>query len=147
VAAGSDRSRRIRDTVEAALPDILLLGTDEQVRVAARAAIELAEGAVRTAELMVSLCDFIRRVWGLPPIPAGLALSGPGPTWPSAAKGRGEGGGKVGQDRGIGRGMGVLAAGGGRRRRGAQGTGRGGCASLLVNRPIRRSGPPSAIVA
>lgn len=32
----SDRARRIRDAVEAALSDILLLGTDEQVRLAAR---------------------------------------------------------------------------------------------------------------
>jgi len=31
-AGSSDRSRRIRDAVEAALSDILLLGTDEQVR-------------------------------------------------------------------------------------------------------------------
>ncbi len=30
----SDRARRIRDAVEAALSDILLLGTDEQVRLA-----------------------------------------------------------------------------------------------------------------
>src|SRR5499426_3521346 len=41
---GSDRSRRIRDAVEAALSDIILLGTEEQVRLAARAATELAEG-------------------------------------------------------------------------------------------------------
>src|SRR5690606_7049390 len=41
---GSDRSRRIRDAVEAALSDIILLGTDEQVRLAARAATELVAG-------------------------------------------------------------------------------------------------------
>src|SRR6201991_54197 len=34
----TDRSRRIRDSVEAALSDILLLGTEEQVRLAAFAA-------------------------------------------------------------------------------------------------------------
>ena len=37
-AEGSDRARRIRDAVEAALSDIILLGTDEQVRLAQRAA-------------------------------------------------------------------------------------------------------------
>src|ERR1700689_3661185 len=34
----SDRSRRIRDAVEAALSDIILLGTEEQVRLAAASA-------------------------------------------------------------------------------------------------------------
>lgn len=34
-ALRSDRSRRIRDAVEAALSDIILLGTEEQVRLAA----------------------------------------------------------------------------------------------------------------
>lgn len=38
---GSDRSRRIRDAVEAALSDILLLGTETQVRLAERAARDL----------------------------------------------------------------------------------------------------------
>ncbi len=38
---GGDRSRRVRDSVEAALSDIILLGTEEQVRLAARAASEL----------------------------------------------------------------------------------------------------------
>src|SRR3984957_10472734 len=37
-AGRSDRSRRIRDAVEAALSDIILLGTAEQVRLAAAAA-------------------------------------------------------------------------------------------------------------
>src|SRR5687767_12832602 len=40
----TDRSRRIRDAVEAALSDIILLGTEEQVRLAARAADELVAG-------------------------------------------------------------------------------------------------------
>lgn len=57
----SDRARRIRDAVEAALSDILLLGTDEQVRLAARAANDLAQGRpVHTHELVVSLRDFVR---------------------------------------------------------------------------------------
>src|SRR5690606_32347952 len=51
-AAATDRSRRMRDAVEAALSDIILLGTEEQVRLAARAANELSEGrAVHTPEL------------------------------------------------------------------------------------------------
>src|SRR5690349_17513009 len=41
---GSDRSRRIRDAVEAALADVLLLGTDEHVRLAERAARDLVAG-------------------------------------------------------------------------------------------------------
>src|SRR5690606_5542528 len=40
----SDRPRRIRDAVEAALSDIILLGTEDQVRLASRAARELADG-------------------------------------------------------------------------------------------------------
>src|ERR1700743_721751 len=40
----SDRSRRIRDAVESALSDILLLGNETQVRLAQRAARDLIEG-------------------------------------------------------------------------------------------------------
>src|ERR1700753_1032030 len=47
----SDRQRRMRDAVEAALSDIVLLGTEEQVRLAAHAAGELVAGRpVHTAE-------------------------------------------------------------------------------------------------
>ena len=61
----SDRSRRIRDAVEAALSDIVLLGTEEQVRLAALAATELAAGRpAQTAALVVSLRNFIRQVLG-----------------------------------------------------------------------------------
>src|SRR5690606_15117257 len=61
-ATGSDRARRIRDSVEAALSDIILLGTEEQVRLASRAAAEMAAGRpIHTAELVVSLRDFIRK--------------------------------------------------------------------------------------
>ena len=41
---GSERARQIRDAVEAALSDIILLGTEEQVRLAERAARELVAG-------------------------------------------------------------------------------------------------------
>src|SRR3982751_1808680 len=38
----SDRKRRVRDAVEAALSDIILLGTEEQVRLAAKVAEAMA---------------------------------------------------------------------------------------------------------
>lgn len=114
-ANSSDRSRRIRDAVEAALSDILLLGTDAQVRLAARAATELAEGRpVHTAELVVSLRDFIRSVLDLAPVPADLSIPKQGPTRPSGgAKGKGEGGGRDGQGGGGRGGGGGMGGGGG----------------------------------
>lgn len=96
----SDRSRRIRDAVQAALSDILLLGTDEQVRLAAQAASELAAGRrVQVAALVVSLRDFIRDVLGLDPIPAGLAIPQQGPTRPGASRGGGKGEGGAREER------------------------------------------------
>ncbi|NOT86996.1 MAG: hypothetical protein HOP03_02315 [Lysobacter sp.] len=122
--ASSDRSRRIRDAVEAALSDILLLGTDEQVRLAARAATEMAAGRpVHTAELVVSLRDFIRRVLDLDPVPADLSIPQQGPTRPSGAKGKGDGGGgREGKGEGGGRSGGGGGGGGGG---GAAGAGMG----------------------
>jgi hypothetical protein len=85
---GSDRARWVRDAVEAALSDIILLGTEEQVRLAARAAHELASGRrVDTQELVVALRAFIREALDLAPIPADLALP-QGPARPSASGGR-----------------------------------------------------------
>src|SRR5690348_9477935 len=76
----TDRSRRIRDTVEAALSDIVLLGTEEQVRLAANAAAELVAGRpVHTHELVVSLRAFIRQVLDLEPIPSGVVIPNQGP--------------------------------------------------------------------
>jgi len=70
-SSGSDRARRVRDAVEAALSDIILLGTEEQVRMAARAAHELVTGKlVHTQELVVSLRAFIREALDLDPIQA-----------------------------------------------------------------------------
>ena len=87
-----DRSRRIRDAVEAALSDVILLGTEEQVRLAARAATDLAAGrSVHTDELVVSLRDFVRKVLDLEPVPTKLAIPKQGPTRPG---GGGTGGGK-----------------------------------------------------
>lgn len=78
---GPDRSRRIRDAVEASLSDIILLGTEEQVRLAAAAAAELAAGRpVETAALVVSLRDFIRQVLDLQPVPSQLLIPKQGPS-------------------------------------------------------------------
>lgn len=111
----TDRSRRIRDAVEGALSDILLLGTDEQVRLAARAAEELVAGRpVHTAELVVSLRDFIRSVLDLDPIPAGLDIPRQGPSRPSATtRGKGDSAARDEAKQGGGRGMGGGAAAGG----------------------------------
>ena len=77
---GSDRARRVRDAVEAALSDIILLGTEEQVRLAASAANQLVTGQlVQTQELVVSLRAFIREALDLEAIPAGLSLPLQGP--------------------------------------------------------------------
>ncbi|HDS1655046.1 TPA: hypothetical protein QEL76_003006 [Stenotrophomonas maltophilia] len=111
----SDRARRIRDAVEAALSDILLLGTDEQVRLAAGAANELAQGRpVHTHELVVSLRDFVREALDLAPIPADLKIPSQGPTRPAASgggKGRNDGDAKGGRAGGGGGGGGGMGAG------------------------------------
>jgi len=105
----SDRRRRVRDAVEAALSDIILLGTEEQVRLAATAARDMTEGrAVETAELVVSLRTFIRDVLDLDPVPADVAVPRQGPTRPGSAGGKGGGG-----ERGAGAGGGGGRAGGG----------------------------------
>lgn len=115
----SDRGRRIRDAVEAALSDIILLGTEEQVRLAQRAAIELVAGhPIQTDELVVALRDFIRKALDLDPIPADLAIPAQGPTRPSDSSGRGrrdqrgEGGRAGGGSRGGGGGGGGGVGGG-----------------------------------
>ena len=107
---GSDRRRRIRDAVEAALSDIILLGTEEHVRLAERAARELIAGRpVHVHELVVSLRAFIRKALDLDPIPAGLDLPLQGPTRVAGSGGRGgkDGGGRQGGGGGGGMGMGA----------------------------------------
>lgn len=115
-ALGSDRSRRIRDAVEAALSDVLLLGTDEHVRLAERAARDLVAGRrVHTHELVVALRDYVRHALQLEPIPADIAASIPfqGPTRPaSSGGGKGRGGAEQGRG-GGGRGGGGMGMGGG----------------------------------
>lgn len=112
----SDRARRIRDAVESALSDVILLGTEEHVRLAERAAHELVAGhPVHTHDLVVSLRDFIRDALDLTPIPPDLRIPMQGPTRPSGsgggskgeAGGRGGGGGGGGSGGGMGMGMGL----------------------------------------
>jgi hypothetical protein len=104
-AAGSDRRRRIRDAVEAALSDVMLLGTQEQVRLAVQAAHDMVAGrTVETARLVVSLRSFIREVLDLDPIPAELVIPNQGPVrtggGTSARTGRNERGAGAGGGRG-----------------------------------------------
>jgi type II secretory pathway pseudopilin PulG len=120
----SDRARRMRDAVEAALSDIILLGTDEQVRLAAQAAQDMVTGKpVETAALVTSLRDFIREVLELDPIPASVVIPKQGPLRPAGSGAgksvgaggreggsRGGGGGAAGAG-GLGAGLGLGAAG------------------------------------
>ena len=105
--SSSERQRRMRDTVEAALSDVILLGTQEQVELAARAAQDMVEGrSIETAALVVSLRQFIREALDLDPLPATLLVPRQGPLR------TGSGGGGAG--RGGGGGGGNNAGGGGR---------------------------------
>ncbi|MGE3872255.1 MAG: hypothetical protein AB7F74_04775 [Parvibaculaceae bacterium] len=110
---GSDRARRIRDAVEAALSDIILLGTEEQVRLAERAARELVAGRpVHTHDLVVSLRAFIREALDLAPIPSDLEIPMQGPTRPSGSGGRDKGDREnKGSGRGGAMGGGAMAGG------------------------------------
>ncbi|GGB55261.1 hypothetical protein [Blastomonas aquatica] len=106
--SGSDRRRRIRDAVEAALSDIILLGTQELVQLAERAANDLVAGRlVHTHDLVVALRNFIRSALDLEPISPGLAIPMQGPTRPSSTGGRGK------SDAGDGRGGGGTGGAGG----------------------------------
>jgi uncharacterized membrane protein YgcG len=114
--AGSDRSRRIRDAVEAALSDIVLLGTEEQVKLAAVAATELAAGrAVETGALVVSLRNFVREVLDLEPVSSQLAIPKQGPSRSTASKGNkdADGGKQGGGGQGGGQGGGMGGGGAG----------------------------------
>ncbi len=130
-AVGGERRRRMRDAVEAALSDILLLGTEAQVRLAAQAATELVAGRpIHTAALVVSLRDFIRQVLDLDPVPADLPVPRQGPARPGAAGARGKGEGGDGGARGRGgSGSGALGLG--------MGLGLGGAAPDEGDAPTR----------
>lgn len=108
-ASGSERARRIRDAVEAALSDIILLGTEEQVRLAATASRQLVAGErVHTDALVISLRDFIRQSLDLAPVPGDAEIPAQGPARPSASSGRAG----TGRSGGGGGGMGMGAGGG-----------------------------------
>ncbi len=111
----NERGRRIRDAVEGALSDILLLGNDEHVRLATNVVNELVAGrSAETAELVRSLRDFIRSVLDLDPVPTALSVIKQGPSRPAGGSGgkgrdgaskndaRGGGGGSKGQGGGMG---------------------------------------------
>jgi uncharacterized membrane protein YgcG len=111
----SDRARRIRDAVEAALADILLLGTEEHCRLAGQAASDMAAGRpIHTADLVIALRAFIREALDLGPIPADVAIPLQGPTRTQGGAGRGKGDGGGGGGGGGGKGGGGDAGGGGR---------------------------------
>lgn len=116
-ATSSERARRIRDAVEAALADILLLGTEEHCRLAGQAAADLAAGRpIHTAELVISLRGFIRSALDLGPMPDDVPIPLQGPTRTQGSGGRGKGdadksGNKGGGGGGGGNGGGGMAAG------------------------------------
>ena len=110
----AERRRRTRDAVEAALSDIVLLGTEEQVRLAAHAASEMVAGRrVEVKALVVSLRDFIRQALDLEPMPADLHLPDQGPLRPAASGARGGSGNRAGGAAGGGAGGGRGGGGGG----------------------------------
>lgn len=119
-AFGSERQRRIRDAVEAALSDVILLGTQDQVRMAAQAAQDMVAGQpVETAALVTSLRAFIREALDLEPIPDSLRVPNQGPTRPGGTTGGARKGGaesgassKGGGGGGGGAGMGAAGMGG-----------------------------------
>jgi len=109
----SDRRRRLRDAVEAALSDVMLLGTAEQVRLAAQAANDMVAGRnVETAALVVSLRNFIRDVLDLDAIAADVSIPKQGPLRPAGSGQRGGRGDRAG-GAGSGRGGGGQGGGGG----------------------------------
>ena len=115
-ANGSDRVRRIRDAVEAALSDIILLGDEDHVRLASQAAADMVAGRpIHTAELVVSLRNFIRKALDLAPISGEVTIPRQGPTRQQAGGGRGKdsGKGEGGRGGGGGGGMGGGGTGGG----------------------------------
>jgi len=137
--ANSDRARRIRDAVEAALADIILLGTAEHCRLAGQAASDMAAGRpIHTADLVISLRNFIREALDLGPLPADVQvpLQGPTRTQGSGARGKGEGdkgGGKGGGGGGGGGGEGGGGGGGGGMEGGGMGLGHRGAEHEHLN--------------
>lgn len=103
---GPNRRWRVRDAVEAALSDVILLGTPEQVSLAVEAANDMVAGRpVETAALVVSLRTFIREVLDLDAVPEDAAIPKQGllrPAGESSRAGRGERAGGSGAGRAQG---------------------------------------------
>jgi hypothetical protein len=113
-SASSARRRQIRDAVEAALSDIILLGTEQHVRLATAAIHELVLGhPVRTQELVVSLRAFIREALDLDPVPSDIVLPEQGPARPSPSGARGKGERENSASKSAGGGGGLNGMGGG----------------------------------
>lgn len=110
---GSERARRVRDAVEAALSDIVLFGTESQVELAAAAMRDMVAGQpVHVHALVISLRNYIREVLDLDAIPPGVAIPNQGPARPSSSGGgRGREGERSGGRGGGGGGMGGGMAG------------------------------------
>jgi hypothetical protein len=133
----SERNRRIRDAVEAALSDVILLGTAEQVRLAAQAAADMVAGRkIETAALVHSLRDFIREVLDLGPLPADLVIPKQGPVRTAAASGRGNGAATN-----------ARAGGGGAGQGGGAGLAAGGVLGMHVARPAQDADAPDVVVS
>ncbi|KQW51836.1 MULTISPECIES: hypothetical protein [unclassified Roseateles] len=126
---GSERRRRLRDAVEAALSDVILLGTAEQVRLAAQVAGDMVAGRnVETGALVVSLRTFIREVLDLDAVPADVLVPRQGPLRPATgnARGRSGAGDAAGKARGARQADGGSGLGGGLTEGGTVGAGRDG---------------------
>lgn len=138
--SASERRRRIRDAVEAALSDVVLLGTEEQVRLAAQAATDMVAGrSVEVGPLVASLRAFIRHALDLEPVPSDLTIPAQGPLrlagGTQARRGAGggrEGGGGAG-GRGTGGGVGGASA--------ATGAGAGAGAGSMGAHSLETGGP------
>ena len=128
--SSTERQRRVRDAVEAALSDVILLGTEEQVRLAAQAAQDMTAGrSIHTKELVVSLRNYVREALDLEPIPASVIVPAQGPLRPNTSGGANkragsgnDGGSNAG---GAGRGGNGGGQGGGGGGMGAMGLGMG----------------------
>ena len=126
--SSTERQRRTRDAVEAALSDVILLGTEEQVRLATQAAQDMVAGRnVEVGPLVVSLRQFIRAALDLEPIPASLAIPQQGPLRPGGAGTAGRRA-SPGGDRGAG--VAAVRPGGGGGGAGAAGGGGMGALAL-----------------
>jgi type II secretory pathway pseudopilin PulG len=128
--ASTERQRRMRDAVEAALSDVILLGTEEQVELAARAArMKWRRDTTSCAVSMLRPATMSCAALDLEAIPASVAIPNQGPLRPAggaggaagkragvagradAGGGRGGGGGGAGGAGGAG--LGAMAAGAG----------------------------------